>query len=142
MLKSFLVKIDAVLFRGTLRALYWGFVERISLRSLDSDLGHKILIRYNRDSDNELAELCDKYGSDKGEIKSDGHPYAWPSHSYADYYSRLLGRSRNTVLNVFECGIGTTDTQIASSMGTLGRPGASLRVWRDYFSNASIWGGT
>jgi hypothetical protein len=141
MLKRFIAQIDNLLFQGTAQAWYRGFIEGISQRSLDSALSHKIVIHYNEDSGNELAALCDKYGSDKGEINPDGHPYPWPSHSYTGYYARLFGHSRNTILNVFECGIGTTDSQIPSSMGILGQPGASLRVWREYFPNALIWGG-
>jgi hypothetical protein len=44
------------------------------------------------------------------------------------------------VKNVFECGIGTNDPSVPSSMGATGKPGASLRVWRDYFPNAQIVG--
>jgi hypothetical protein len=42
---------------------------------------------------------------------------------------------------VFECGIGTNNPKLPSSMGLFGRPGASLRVWRDYFPKAVIIGG-
>jgi len=41
---------------------------------------------------------------------------------------------------VLECGIGTNDPARVSSMGAEGRPGASLRVWRDYFPAARIIG--
>jgi hypothetical protein len=41
---------------------------------------------------------------------------------------------------VFECGIGTKKEGLTSSMGALGKPGASLRVWRDYFPNAQVIG--
>jgi len=88
----------------------------------------------------EIAQLCDLYGSDKGEIKSQGHPYAWPSHTYADYYSQLFSHCRNNITTVFECGLGTNNPELLSSMGIHGKPGASLRVWRDYFPNAIIYG--
>jgi hypothetical protein len=44
------------------------------------------------------------------------------------------------VRKVFECGLGTNDPSIASNMGIDGRPGASLRAWRDYFPHAFIYG--
>jgi hypothetical protein len=95
---------------------------------------------YEKDPTNYLAELCDKYGSDKGEIKTTGHPYPWASHNYADFISSRFGHCRETILRVFECGIGTNNPNLPSSMGAQYRPGASLRVWRDYFPNATIFG--
>lgn len=41
---------------------------------------------------------------------------------------------------MIECGIGTNNPNIKSSMGIHGIPGASLRMWRDYFPNAEIIG--
>jgi hypothetical protein len=96
---------------------------------------------YEKDPTNYLAELCDKYGCDKGEIKTTGHPYRWPSHTYADFMSSRFGHCRETIRRVFECGLGSNNPNLPSNMGTLGRPGASLRVWRDYFPNAMIFGG-
>ena len=37
--------------------------------------------------------------------------------------------------------IGTNDLNIKSNMTENAKPGASLRVWRDYFVNANIFGG-
>lgn len=88
----------------------------------------------------ELARLCDVYGSDKGELKRGNHPYSWESHQYTDYYSQLFRHTRSSVLKVFECGLGTNNPRLPSSMGISGRPGASLRVWRDYFPNATVYG--
>jgi hypothetical protein len=42
---------------------------------------------------------------------------------------------------IFECGLGTNNPNLASNMTDTGMPGASLRVWRDYFRNAKIYGG-
>jgi hypothetical protein len=89
---------------------------------------------------NRLSELCDHYGSDKGQIRLDDHPYDWPAHTYTDVYSTLFDHCREHVSNVFECGLGTNNPEVRSNMGIHGRPGASLRVWRDYFSQASIVG--
>lgn len=105
-----------------------------------SDAHNRIFSFYRKNFNSELSELCDFYGSDKGEVKSMGHPYPWPSHSYADYYSSLFSHCRLSLTKVFECGLGTNNPDIASSMGVNGKPGASLRVWRDYFPNATIYG--
>jgi hypothetical protein len=100
----------------------------------------KIVIHYKKDPTLHFAMLCDKYGSDKGEIATFGHPYPWPSTTYADFYTLLFAGQRDSICNVFECGIGTNSPNLASSMGERGKPGASLRVWRDYFPNAKVVG--
>ena len=47
---------------------------------------------------------------------------------------------RSDVKFLLECGIGTNDTSFVSSMGVNGKPGASLHVWKDFFTNAQIIG--
>jgi hypothetical protein len=140
MIKHWAVKIDNLLLKGMRQGFYSRIVDRMSKFSLATDLGYKIVTHYRKDPDSELAKLCDIYGSDKGELKAEGHPYPWLSHTYTDYYSRLFGNFRDGITKVFECGLGTNNPDIPSSMGILGKPGASLRVWRDYFPNAFVWG--
>ena len=41
---------------------------------------------------------------------------------------------------VFECGLGTNNPNLSGNMTVNGMPGASLKVWRDYFKNAQIYG--
>jgi hypothetical protein len=106
-----------------------------------SGLDYKFSVHHKNDEGDFISQLCDKYGSDKGEQTPVGHPYPWPSHSFAYFYSRLFAHCRYKVNKVFECGLGTNNPNIASSMGVKGRPGASLRVWRDFFPNAIIIGG-
>ena len=108
--------------------------------SLSSDLGYKFVVYHKKNASDLFSQLCDKYGSDKGETGTVDHPYSWPSHTYADYYSRLFAHCRQSVRNVFECGLGTNNLEVISNMGAGGKPGASLRVWRDYFPNAMIYG--
>src|SRR5262249_49920031 len=60
--------------------------------------------------------------------------------SFADLYARLFDHCRLDVKKVFECGLGTNNPNLASSMGINGKPGASLRVWRDYFPNSVVIG--
>lgn len=107
---------------------------------LDGTCGHSFTCFYEKNEASELAALCDIYGSDKREIALSGHPYPWTSHTYTDFYESLFDHCREHVRRVFECGIGTNNPKIASNMGATGRPGASLRVWKEYFPNAEIYG--
>ena len=91
---------------------------------------------------NILSELCEKYGSDKGFKNYDSKRlYQWDFHSYTSYYHSIFNLSRENIKLVFECGIGTNNLNFKSNMTVNGIPGASLRVWRDYFFNANIYGG-
>jgi hypothetical protein len=87
-----------------------------------------------------LSQLCDRFGSDKGTVAFDNHVYNWPAHNYCDYYESLFHNSRFNTRKVFECGIGTNNESINSNMTKNGRPGASLRVWKEFFPNAKIYG--
>jgi hypothetical protein len=71
-----------------------------------------------------LCELALKYGTDK---------YPW----YTPFYDSLLRDRRDSVRRVLEIGIGTPE---AMSHVPNYKPGASLRMWRDYFPEASIIG--
>ena len=92
---------------------------------------------------NILSELCEKYGSDKGftNFNIDKKPYKWHPHTYSIYYHSIFNLSRESIKNVFECGLGTNNHNIKSNMTKNAIPGPSLRVWRDYFCNAQIFGG-
>lgn len=107
---------------------------------LRTGLDFRFYVHHQKNNSDTLSGLCDKYGSDKGELVGSGHPYPWPSHTYADFYSRTFSHCRPSVTKVFECGLGTNNPGLASSMDVNGKPGASLRVWRDYFPNALIYG--
>lgn len=87
-----------------------------------------------------LAVLSTQYGSDKGWAGDAKPPWPWPPHNYTEKYESLFEPLRLTVRTVVECGIGTNDPNAPSSMGATGVPGASLRVWRDYFPNAQVIG--
>lgn len=102
---------------------------------------YRFTVHSSRDTRNLLAHLCDKYGSDKGRIEADDTKFSWKYHTFTDFYDRHFSHCRSSVRNVFECGIGSVDPNIESNMGEFGTPGASLRVWRDYFPNAQIIGG-
>jgi hypothetical protein len=89
-----------------------------------------------------LSKLCDKYGSDKGYQILENRTFynSWHPHNYTDYYSSLFDHTRKNIKKVFECGIGTNNPKLPSSMGAEYEPGASLKMWRDYFPNAIIYG--
>jgi hypothetical protein len=73
-----------------------------------------------------LCDLAEKYGCDK--TKS-------IFHDYTPFYDQLLGDRR--VKRVLEIGIGNIATM---NHLTDYKPGASLRMWQDYFADAIIWG--
>ncbi len=88
-----------------------------------------------------LNYLFDLYGSDKGTLSDlTKKPYPWFAHTYGAYYSKLYDHCRDNIKLVFECGLGTNNPNLISSMNINGKPGASLRAWRDYFKNAKIYG--
>lgn len=87
-----------------------------------------------------LTNLCDKYGSDKGSALQTGHLYKWNPHCYTEFYDLIFRNIRMNVRTVFECGIGSSDLHLPANMGKNAKPGASLRVWREYFPNAEIYG--
>jgi hypothetical protein len=139
--KNFFIFIDQIVFRKFYQKFIVKFINKTLKSKFEKSFNSYIVIEYMKNKNCELATLCDKYGSDKGEISESGHPYPWPSHNYTDFYSRLFLNRRDEIKTVVEIGIGTNNQNITSNMGVLGKPGASLRVWRDYFSNAMIYGG-
>lgn len=140
MFKSVLRSLDQVLFNGfTQRTHYRKWLAK-QVGELQSSLDYRFVVHHHKNRRDRLAALFEQYGSDKGEIEPTGHPYKWVAHTYADLYSRLFAHCRLGVQKVFECGLGTNTENIVSSMGASGRPGASLRAWRDFFPNATVIG--
>jgi hypothetical protein len=88
--------------------------------------------------------LSKNYGSDKGSPVNDdifkSGSIRWKYHRYTDFYEHFFGPWRHSVKSLFECGIGTNNPDIDSSMGVAGNPGASLRLWESVFPNALIYG--
>lgn len=83
---------------------------------------------------NDLTPLCklmNSYGSDKAREHR---------HTYARFYFDKLEHLRSKSLNVFELGLGSNNHWVPSNMGPNGKPGASLRAWRDFFPSASVYG--
>lgn len=137
-IKLFIKTIDDLIFGNRIRSLYRFYLDTTSLRFAPTQ--RKFVIKYPQPRDG-LTALFFKYGSDKGSPYAEPHPQTgWQPHTYADFYEMLFRFSRLHVERIFECGIGTTNPDILSSMGKLGMPGGSLRAWRDYFPNAIVIG--
>ena len=79
-----------------------------------------------------MTELCEiglRYKTDKV-------PAVY--HSYTPYYHELLKDRRETVRRVLEVGIGYAETmRWGNTQGYV--TGASLYMWREYFTNAEIY---
>lgn len=138
LLNSNLSKLRSSHFKTRYREL--GHEERTLLREKCAEISFHYRFGAPTDEATELARLCDLYGSDKGSLGTTERPYDWEAHTYATHYAEIFAaRSRDT-LAVLEFGIGTNNPSIPSNMGVAGKPGASLRVWRDFFPNAQIYG--
>jgi hypothetical protein len=83
-------------------------------------------------SNNELTELLNFYGSDKG---GNGK-----IHNFSDYYSSIFYFRKNQIKNLLEVGLDTNNINLASNMGTDGKPLTSFRACQDYFKNSDIYG--
>ena len=67
---------------------------------------------------------------------------AGPRHRYDLVYQNIFSRLKlRRSINILEIGLGTNNTDTMSNMGGNGRPGASLYAYRDFFTNANIFGG-
>jgi hypothetical protein len=77
----------------------------------------------------ELGRLFSQYGSDKATF-----------HNYHLIYGQLLSGRRQDRIRVLEIGLGTNNLSVPSNMGAGGRPGASLRAFRDWAPNSEIFG--
>lgn len=106
-------------------------------------MNHSFTVSYN-EHPKEFSTAAKKFGSDKGSpLENDvfgGGGSRWNYHAYTDFYEQFFGPWRAHIKNVFECGIGTTNLGITSNMGLAGMPGASLRMWKELFPNANIYG--
>ena len=81
-----------------------------------------------------LRSIMTIQGSDKGGCGR------FSCHNYTNFYELLFSKIRNRDLNIFELGLGTNNTDVLSNMGPSGRPGASLRGWKEYFANSVVYG--
>ena len=79
-----------------------------------------------------LCDLMTKYYTDK--CPND--------HNYSYYYYHMFAGRELTVLNVFEMGIGHSNTSFTCNMSHINnyQIGSSLKAWREFFPNATIYG--
>ena len=75
-----------------------------------------------------IKKLFDFYGSDKAK-----------KHDYHLIYSSIFSKNFK-VKKILEIGLGTDNVNLLSNMGINGKPGASLRAFRDFFKNSKIYG--
>ena len=107
---------------------------------------HRYSSYYIKKDNNELARICQKYLANKGYNPSQTENSRFKLEffqNYSDYYSEIFSQNRKNIKNVLELGIGSIDKDNQYNMNMLGKnykPGASLRVWRDYFQKAKIFG--
>jgi predicted dehydrogenase len=70
--------------------------------------------------------LCEKHGSDKGYINFEKNtPYGWKAHTYTNVYYNLFNHCKNEIKLIFECGIGSNNSNYISNMSLGGKPGGS-----------------
>ena len=107
---------------------------------------YKYTVYFEKKDNSELSDLCKKYMTNKGynlsQLKDINFNLGY-YQNYDDYYSEIFSLSKNKIQNVFELGIGSCDIDNQYNMNFLGKkyiPGASLKVWKDYFFNANIFG--
>jgi hypothetical protein len=77
----------------------------------------------------ELGALFDRYGSDKSSF-----------HDYHQLYAPMLACRRQEPFRLLEIGIGSNNANVVSNMGVTGKPGASLRAFRDFLPYGEIFG--
>ena len=79
-------------------------------------------------NEEKLSSLFNLYGSDKGR------------NGYHIFYHQIIDellKTNEKEVRIFEIGLGTNNIDVPSNMGIHGKPGASLRAFRDYSSR--IW---
>ena len=143
-LKKFIKVIDEKLFFNLLKKIlrfFLNFKFNFSLL-LYSKKQEFFNISFYNHNNNSLTKLCEIYKSDKGSINHNKkNIWGWTAHTYSNYYYSIFNHFKDDVKLVFECGLGTNNPNLQGNMTVNGIPGASLRVWKNYFKNAQIYGG-
>tara|TARA_Y100001935_G_C17194414_1_gene451762 strand:- start:129 stop:884 length:756 start_codon:yes stop_codon:yes gene_type:complete len=87
-----------------------------------------------------VSSFSNKFSSNLGEILKKNRSDKSTSHDYHHIYSYILNEITTEKLNILEIGLGTNNPKLVSSMGSGGRPGASLYAFKQYLPNANIYG--
>ncbi len=107
---------------------------------------HSYTVYFDKKKNNLLSKLSNLHKTNKGYILDQTDPNALnikSCHNYSDFYSDIFLLSKNHVKKVFELGIGSIKSNQDYNMihqGTNYKTGGSLRMWREYFKNAEIYG--
>lgn len=140
-IKNIIIKIDKKLFSEFFINFYKLFFLYFSKKLINKRSVNSSVHYFNLKKKNPISELCLKHGSDKGYLDySAKTPYGFNPRNYSEFYFNTFHHFRENIKLVFECGLGTNNITIPSNMGDRAKPGASLKVWRDYFVNAEIIG--
>jgi len=87
------------------------------------------LIEYQSEPEvHRLAKLFNKHQSDKAK-----------NHSYQDIYAPILA-SVGKIGRLLEIGLGSNNSKVVSNMGIRGKPGASVRAFKEFLPNWQIYG--
>ena len=87
--------------------------------------------KMNNENYSTLCLLGKKYSVDKS-------PF-FGNHTYTPEYHKIFKDLRTNIQNILEIGIGNIPLMMGLTNDSY-EPGASLRMWRDYFPNANIFG--
>ena len=132
--ENFIKELDRKLFLNLLRKLY-NFYRIINVNQFITNHNKNnyfINTSYINYNNNFLTKLCEKYKTDKGSINyKKKSNWGKPAHSYSNYYYSIFNHFKDDVKLLFEFGLGIVD----------GKSGASLKVWKEYFKKAQIYGG-
>lgn len=101
-------------------------IKKLKIESITDILNTGI---FNSPFSIKIGELFKQYGSDKSTV-----------HDYYLVYSDVLEKKANLPINILEIGLGTNNIDVLSNMGLEGKPGASLRAFRDACINANVYG--
>ena len=77
----------------------------------------------------EFKRIFQKYGSDKGDTRE-----------YYRVYGVIAEKMNFEISTILEVGLGSNNTNIPSNMGNQGRPGASLRAFKELIGDCEIYG--
>ena len=76
-----------------------------------------------------FSQVFKRHGSDKSSV-----------HNYHQVYSRIFQEIKLEEPSILEIGLGTNNSSVPSNMGRRGKPGASLRAWKELFPGSQIVG--
>lgn len=144
--------LDSIFNNGRLTDVWGKFLYARAFSEYDRSYDLRLLGNY-KIHDSLLARISSKCGTDKGGPFSPEENYANFYHTYTDFYELLFSNRRDEIHLVFECGIGSNDSSVVGNFrfwnekfsgfspeGPVHRPGGSLRMWEEYFPNATIVG--